>query len=166
MIRYAMRQDIPAVNLLRAQVGEMHARALPDLFKPGFPQPMQDYAYHMLESENTDILVCEREGTIRGFAVLEYCRKEESPAHPAQEICYIHEFGVDETCRRQGIARELMTFIRREAAAKGFRHLELDMWEFNQNALAFYEAMGFQTIRRYMSMNLEPIEENEKSPVG
>ena len=98
--------------------------------------------------------------------MVEYCRKEETPAHPAQEICYIHEFGVDETCRRKGIARELMTFIRREAAEKGFRHLELDMWEFNQNALAFYEAMGFQTIRRYMSLNLEPTEENEKSPVG
>ena len=118
-----MRQDIPAVNLLRAQVVEMHARALPDLFKPGFPQPMQDYAYHMLESENTDILVCERDGVIRGFAVVEYCRKDESPAHPAQEICYIHEFGVDEACRRQGIARELMSFIRREAVEKGYRHL-------------------------------------------
>ena len=166
MIRYAMREDIPAVNRLRVQVGEMHAEALPDLFKPGFPQPMQDYAYHMLESENTDILVCERDGVIRGFAVVEYCRKDESSAHPAQEICYIHEFGVDEACRRQGIARELMTFIRREAAEKGYRHLELDMWEFNQSALAFYEAMGFRTIRRYMSMNLEASGEDEKSPVG
>lgn len=112
MIRYATRQDIPDVNRLRAQVGEMHAEALPDLFKPGFPQPLQDYAYHMLESENTEILVCERDGAIRGFAVVEYCRKEETPAHPAQEICYIHEFGVDRASRRQGIARELMTFIR------------------------------------------------------
>ena len=50
MIRYATRQDIPDVNRLRVQVGEMHAEALPDLFMPGFPQPLQDYAYHMLES--------------------------------------------------------------------------------------------------------------------
>ena len=62
MIRYATLQDIPDVNRLRAQVGEMHAEALPDLFKPVFPQPLQDYAYHMLESENTEILVCERDG--------------------------------------------------------------------------------------------------------
>ena len=166
MIRYAVLQDIPAVNRLRVQVGEMHAAALPDLFKPGFPQPLQDYAYRRLESDKTDIMVCEHDGAIQGFAVVEYCRKDETPAHPAQESCYIHEFGVDEDCRRQGIARELMAFIRREAAAKGYRHLELDMWEFNQSALAFYEAMGFHTIRRYMSMNLEACEENEKSPVG
>ena len=166
MIRYATRKDIPEVNRLRAQVGEMHAEALPNLFKPGFPQPLQDYAYHILESENTEILVCERDGAIRGFAVVEYCRKEETPAHPAQEICYIHEFGVDEASRRQGIAREIMTFIRREASEKGYRHLELDMWEFNQSALAFYEAMGFRTIRRYMSMRLDPYKEDEKSPVG
>ena len=98
--------------------------------------------------------------------MVEYCRKEETPAHPAQEICYIHEFGVDRASRRQGIARELMTFIRREASEKGYRHLELDMWEFNQSALSFYEAMGFCTIRRYMSMSLDPNKEDEKSPVS
>ena len=28
-------------------------------------------------------------------------------------------------------------------------HLELNMWEFNRDALAFYEATGFATYRRY-----------------
>lgn len=59
-----------------------------------------------------------------------------------------------------------MTFIRREASEKGYRHLELDMWEFNQSALAFYEAMCFHTIHRYMSMSLATNREDEKSPVG
>ena len=27
-----------------------------------------------------------------------------------------------------------------------------NMWEFNQDALAFYEAAGFKTFRRYMEM--------------
>ena len=30
--------------------------------------------------------------------------------------------------------------------------IELNMWEFNAPALAFYEAAGFETYRRYMEM--------------
>ena len=29
------------------------------------------------------------------------------------------------------------------------------MWEFNQDALAFYEAVGFRTYRRYMELPAE-----------
>lgn len=35
---------------------------------------------------------------------------------------------------------------------KGFKRLELNMWEFNQGALEFYEAAGFETYRRYMEI--------------
>ena len=46
----------------------------------------------------------------------------------------------------------MIAFIRAFAAEKGFRRIELNMWEFNQDALAFYEAAGFTTFRRYMEM--------------
>ena len=47
-----------------------------------------------------------------------------------------------------------MAFIREYACEKGFRRIELNMWEFNQDALAFYEAAGFTTFRRYMEIML------------
>ena len=40
------------------------------------------------------------------------------------------------------------------ARERGFDRLELNMWEFNRDALAFYEALGFETYRRYMEMKL------------
>ena len=66
----------------------------------------------------------------------------------------IHEFGVDEAFRRQGAATAMIGFIRDYAAKNGFRRVELNMWEFNQGALAFYEAAGFATYRRYMEMEI------------
>jgi len=66
----------------------------------------------------------------------------------------IDEFCVDEAFRRQGIASAMIEFIRRFAKEKGFHRIELNMWEFNEGALAFYEAVGFRTYRRYMEMFL------------
>ena len=66
----------------------------------------------------------------------------------------VDEFCVDENYRRQGIAGAMIHFIRDYAKEKGFNRLELNMWEFNRGALAFYEAAGFRTYRRYMEMKL------------
>ena len=46
----------------------------------------------------------------------------------------------------------MIRFIRAFAREKGYRRLELNMWEFNRGALAFYEAAGFSTYRRYMEI--------------
>ena len=64
----------------------------------------------------------------------------------------IDEFCVDKDHRRKGAASEMVSFIKKFAREKGFKRIELNMWEFNQNALAFYEAAGFKTFRRYMEM--------------
>ena len=71
-----------------------------------------------------------------------------------RELLDIDEFCVDEAYRRQGIATELIGFIRDYAKEEGFARLELNMWEFNGGALACYEAAGFRTYRRYMVMDL------------
>lgn len=71
-----------------------------------------------------------------------------------REYLDVDEFCVDEAYRRTGAATELITFIRDVAKERGFDRIELNMWEFNQEALAFYEAVGFTTYRRYLEMKL------------
>ena len=43
---------------------------------------------------------------------------------------------------------------RPETFKPGFDRIELNMWEFNRDALAFYEAAGFVTYRRYLELKL------------
>ena len=51
--------------------------------------------------------------------------------------------------------------MKKDAVKKGFPRMELDMWEFNEGALKFYENAGFQTYRRYMELPLAPAEEEK-----
>ena len=48
----------------------------------------------------------------------------------------------------------MIRFIREFAKENGFSRVELNMWEFNRGALAFYEAAGFKTYRRYMEVRI------------
>ena len=106
------------------------------------------------EAENKDILVAERDGIICGFACVAYIDLPESPYRYARHFYHVGEFGVDTAFHRQGVATELVTFMKQDAKEKGFNQIELDVWEFNPEARAFYEAVGFECIRRYMEMKL------------
>jgi GNAT superfamily N-acetyltransferase len=86
--------------------------------------------------------------------VLHHIGRPETPFMFERDYLDVDEFCVDEACRRTGVATELIGFIRTYAKAEGFDRVELNMWEFNRDALAFYEAVGFTTYRRYMEMKL------------
>ena len=151
-VRLARENELERVNELRMQVNALHVAGKPEVFKPGFPEELRNYIYAIHKDPEQFITVAVKDGTICGFAVLHHINRPENPFMKERDFLDIDEFCVDEAFRRQGIASEMIDFIREFAKEKGFHRIELNMWEFNQDALAFYEAAGFQTFRRYMEM--------------
>ncbi len=151
-VRLAEESELERVNELRQQVNALHVAGKPDVFKPGFPEELQNYIFTIRDDPEQYIVVAEKDGSICGFAVLHHISRPENPFMKKRDFLDIDEFCVDEAYRRHGIASAMIGFIRDFAREKGFHRIELNMWEFNQDALAFYEAAGFRTFRRYMEM--------------
>jgi len=153
-VRFAKETELERVNELRKQVNELHAAGRPDIFKPGFSKELQDHVFAIWNDPDQKIVVAERDGVLCGVAVLHHIRKPENPYMYERDFLDIDEFCVDEAYRRTGVATELIAFIRLYAKSEGFDRIELNMWEFNGDALAFYEAVGFTTYRRYLEMQI------------
>ena len=153
-VRFAQADDADRINELRRQVNDLHVAGKPEIFKPGFCAELRDYIYEILENPMKKIAVAEQNGRIVGFAVLNHIIRPENPFMHERNFLDIDEFGVDEDCRRQGAASEMIRFIRGYAKEKGHTRIELNMWSFNREALAFYEAAGFATYRRYMETDV------------
>ena len=153
-IRFARQEDLDQVNQLRKQVNDLHVAGKPEIFKPGFCDELRNYIYVIFADPRQKIVVADQDGTICGFAVLNHITRPENPFMFVRDYLDIDEFCVDQDHRRQGIAKAMIDFIRTYAKEQGFDRVELNMWEFNQGALAFYEAAGFTTYRRYMEMKL------------
>jgi GNAT superfamily N-acetyltransferase len=154
-VRRARENELERVNELRMQVNAIHVAGKPEVFKPGFPEELRNYIYAIHKDPEQFIAVAEKDGTICGFAVLNHINRPENPLMFERDFLDIDEFGVDENSRRQGAASEMIRFIRDWAKEQGFSRLELNMWTFNYGALAFYEAVGFTTYRKYMEMPLQ-----------
>jgi ribosomal protein S18 acetylase RimI-like enzyme len=150
MIRFAKKEELVHVNELRIQVSAVHAKGRPDIFRDDFCKELQDSICDVWENNESDVIVAIRDGQICGFASVEYIDKPLSPYTLAGRYYHIKEFGVDERFRRQKVATELFDFIKAQAKEKGFDKIELDVWEFNEGAVKFYESVGLLTYRRYM----------------
>ena len=151
-IRFAEENELNRINELRKQVNDVHVAGKPEVFKPGFSQELQDYIRVIWDDPDKEIVVAEIDGVVCGFAVMHHIKKPENPFMFERDYLDVDEFGVDEAYRRQGVATAMIDFIRNYAVKNGFHRIELNMWEFNEDALAFYEAAGFTTYRRYMEM--------------
>ena len=153
-IRFAKEDELERINDLRKQVNDIHVAGKPDVFKPGFGEELQEHIKDIWNDHEQEVVVADEDGVLCGFAVLHHINKPENPYMKERDFLDIDEFCVDENHRRQGVATKLVSFIKDYAKEKGFQRLELNMWEFNKDALAFYESVGFETFRRYMEIML------------
>lgn len=154
-IRFATEADLPRVNELRRQVNDVHVAGKPEMFRADFGEALQAHLYTLFSQEDHAVLVAETEAGIVGFACVKFVDRPETPYRSAPRYLDVDEFGVDESCRRQGIGRELFGAIRELARERGLNRIELNMWEFNEGALKFYESIGFSTFRRYMEYTFD-----------
>lgn len=149
-VRYARRDELERVNVLRRMVNDLHAQGRPDVFRPGFCEDLQQHAYDVLDAPDCDVIVACMDDVICGFAIAEYINRPQSPYLCARRFYHIQEFGVDQAYRRRGVATAMINFCRSEAKRMRFDRIELDVWAFNTEAQSFYEAMGFQSYRCFM----------------
>jgi GNAT superfamily N-acetyltransferase len=55
---------------------------------------------------------------------------------------------VSEPFRKQGLGKQLLEAVQSWMSEHGAAEIMLDMWEFPEGPLHFYEAVGFRTIKR------------------
>lgn len=155
IIRYAKKEELGAVNKIRKQVNEVHVKGRSDIFREDGWQFIEPFIDTRFDEENSGVIVAVIENEIVGFAVVQYIVKQESPFYKERRYFHIEEFGVEEKYRRKGIGTAIIDFAKEDAKKHGFQRIELDMWEFNDGALAFYESAGLKTFRRYMESYVE-----------
>ncbi|MDE7323503.1 MAG: GNAT family N-acetyltransferase [Lachnospiraceae bacterium] len=152
IVRNAQRQELERVNEMRRMVNDVHVSGRPDVFRENFCDELRQHIYDKYDACDSDVLVAVADEVVCGFAIVEYIERPQSAYINSRRFYHVKEFGVDEKYRRKGVATALISFMKDDARKMGFHKMELDMWEFNDGALAFYENVGFKTYRRYMEM--------------
>ena len=157
VIRKAQESDFDALNRI-FQVGDRHhSQALPLIFRmpeSGEEVRPREYLQSVLNDEHSAILLAESAEDIVGAI---HITIQQSPAYPItvpRRFAVIENIVVAEAHRRCGIGKMLMARAHQWAGEHGISQLELNVWNFNQDAIRFYESLGYETASRRMWITL------------
>ncbi|HYH13044.1 MAG TPA: GNAT family N-acetyltransferase [Thermomicrobiales bacterium] len=155
VIRPATIHDREGVSRIATELGALHARALPDRFREASDPMPSEYFQSLLGTDESLILVADDDGDIVGYEIL---RLQETPPIEIvmpRRFVFVSDLAVLERSQGQGIGRLLVDAALAWARAQGASGIELGVYEFNEAAIAFYEHMGFRTVKRTMGLAVD-----------
>jgi ribosomal protein S18 acetylase RimI-like enzyme len=155
IIRRALGSDAEGVLRLLGQIAAFHHEGRPDVFKANSRKYTKGQFEEILQDEKRPVFVAVDENdSVLGYV---FCMlmelKEQEPFH-SYPLLYIDDFCVDQDARGQNIGRRLFEAVKIHAHETGLKNIELNVWEFNEGAVKFYEKCGFTTQRRRMELIL------------
>ena len=144
-IRQAVFADTLRLSSLCMDVQRLHAEHHPDVFQ--MPES-DDFAISFFEEMLADpavrIFVADENGESVGYIL---CKLVERPVNPftfAARLLHVDQISVRPASRRHGVGLALMQRAEMLAQEWDVQRIQLDSWDFNINAHAFFERMGFQ----------------------
>jgi diamine N-acetyltransferase len=153
-IRAAVRADYPALIPIAQEILDMHAAALPSVFRSAGDPLHVSYFRDLLSGGSGAIYVAEVGGTIVGFATLTARHTPGYSMLVGRKTVTLENLVVTETHRGTGVGNALFQACVTWAERQGADSLDLLVWEFNDDARAFYERRGMATLNRTMSLPL------------
>lgn len=140
-IRSAESKDIPAIIGLLYQVGDVHHKIRPDIFRAGAIKYTSEQLEELLQDESKPIFVADEDGTVTGYCFCQI-RQFGSTALAERRELYIDDLCVDENRRGQHIGSALYDHAVAFAKEIGCQSLTLNVWCGNDSAMKFYEHAG------------------------
>ncbi len=149
--RDAVPEDYEQISEIFSEMDLLHAKALPQVFKkPKTPLRSRRHIAEILSDPTSTIIIAESGEKILGLVQV---MVRDAPAFPVfhrRRYGWIETFAVREAFRRRGVGRKLMRRALDWAKAGGAETCELNVWEFNRDAIEFYNKLGYRTASRRM----------------
>lgn len=154
-IRTATLDDFEKVKPIHKEIHDLHVEGRPDKYSSTNNTLDKEYYKGLVTNEEGRVYIIEFENEIIAFTFL---RKNSTPDREAvvkQSYVFMEDFGVNQNFREKGLGRSLFDKAIEFTKEMDASSLELGVWEFNDSAIKFYEAMGMKTQARKMEIKLD-----------
>lgn len=144
-IRRATGADYEALCGILAEVDQFHCERLPGIFQAvSGPARSREYLDSLLQNPEALVLLAEAGDQAVGCLLALLRPAPPAPILVPRLIAFIDTLAVLSVWRRQGIGRALMDGAHNWAREHGADDLELNVFAFNEGAVAFYRSLGYE----------------------
>ena len=158
-VRTAHPEELVALAHLLDEIVAFHHNEDPTQFRGPEAAEHTRYLEERFQDPDAAVFVAEYQGALAGIAVTVI--REAPPFLNPSQFVLLENLAVATKFRRTGVGRKLVDAAVLWARARDMRELDLNVYEFNDNAIRFYEAIGFRTVSRRMKRTLPPLIETK-----
>ena len=154
VIRRAVGDDCQKILKLLSEVEAIHQKGRPDIFRVNGTKFTEDELVRMFTDDTKPIFVADVDGEVMGYAFCVLGEIKDDTMLLDAKTLHIEDVCVDENTRGTGIGGKILDYVLEYAKESGIDRVDLDVWEFNDTARAFYEKHGFRVQKRRMDIVL------------
>lgn len=151
-VRPADLDELWRITPMKEQIHAQHVAGRPDLFAP--LEDLSAFEAYVRE-DGLRLFLAERDGEPLGYALTRVVDRAANPYMRRRFFLRVEEICVDERFRRQGVGCALMQAVREEAKSMGCPRVVLDVWSFNEEAMRFYQSMGFHAYQTFLEKSTD-----------
>lgn len=145
IVKEATLDDLEALVSLNESVQNIHSKEYPAIFKESPAQSdLLDFFQSLIDNDSSRIYIAIENKLPVGYISCNVIDRPSSTLTHAMVKIHIEHIAVRSSSRNQGVGRKLIEQINLLAKALGARHISLESWLFNENAIGFFKKVGFQ----------------------
>jgi ribosomal protein S18 acetylase RimI-like enzyme len=161
-IRPARPEDYEAIQPLADQMDSLHRERLPDRFrKHDGPPRSREYIESLLRDENTFLAVAESGDGLVGIINTGLTRTPDVPVKVRRVFAKVRGVVVLPEMRRRRIGTALMRKMWDWASSRGAVEVQLNVYDYNPDAMEFFRALGFAPLSHRLYRPLETEGKND-----
>ena len=140
MLELARTSDREVVNALACEVHASHVAWRPDIYE--MVEELYPESRFQDAVKARQLYVAKIGGVTVGYVAVKI-RDYDWPGVVKRKVMFVDEICVEESCRNQGIGKEMMAEVRALAKAFCCTDLQLSVYPQNDASVAFYQKCGF-----------------------
>jgi ribosomal protein S18 acetylase RimI-like enzyme len=158
-IRTAEKKDVEDIIRLLKQIAQLHHTGRPDIFKSNANKYTHDFVHFKIKNPDECIFVAvDKADKVLGYVFCYFEIRKEHAVLKERKVLCIDDICIDDNKRGLGLGSLLLEKAIDYAKSTECVAIELNVWEFNEDAIKFYEKHNFSTKYRRMEMLLDNIE--------
>lgn len=143
VIRRAKEPDLEGINRLLLQVGMVHHKGRPDLFKGNSRKYTDEELIGIIQDETRPVFVAaDEQDMVLGYAFCVFQQYVNNNILTDIKTLYVDDLCVDENIRGRHIGKSIYDQVIRFARESGCYNVTLNVWSCNEPAMRFYESCG------------------------
>lgn len=148
MIREANKNDVPEIINLLKQVNLIHHQGRPDIFNIGTKYTKEEL--EKIINDNKRPIYVYDDNQILGYAFCIIKETKDDNILASRTELYIDDLCVLEGNRGNHIGSSLFSYVKERAIDLKCDAITLNVWSFNEGAMAFYQKMGMKPLKTVM----------------